>query len=165
MSIPFDPNSHDFRSPGFRRVIDEAVDFFVKTPCQNLPPSVQFNGPGVYALYYTGPFELYRKVADLNRIECEQPIYVGKAVPQGWRKGKVAVSASAELYRRLKDHALSLDQAQNLNRLDFKCRLMILNGPQSSLISVPSTAMLVYAAVYLVAAVGFAAWQFSTRDL
>jgi Cu-processing system permease protein len=37
-------------------------------------------------------------------------------------------------------------------------------GPFVTL-SVPSTAMIAYAGIYLIAALGFAAWQFGTRDL
>lgn len=42
---------------------------------------------GVYVLYYRGPFELYRDLADVNREEFRKPIYVGKAVSKGGRIG------------------------------------------------------------------------------
>lgn len=38
-------------------------------------------GPGVYALFYSGRFPAYQAVADGMR-----PIYIGKAVPPGSRK-------------------------------------------------------------------------------
>jgi hypothetical protein len=44
-----------------------------------------FLGSGVYALYYTGPSLLYAPLADANRLAYDVPIYVGKAVPKGWR--------------------------------------------------------------------------------
>lgn len=52
-----------------------------------LPPE-PFIGAGVYALYYVGDFPAYEVLAEVNRnnqFAC--PIYVGKAVPDGARKG------------------------------------------------------------------------------
>ena len=52
-----------------------------------LPPK-PFIGVGVYALYYVGDFPAYEVLAEVNRnnqFAC--PIYVGKAVPDGARKG------------------------------------------------------------------------------
>lgn len=38
-----------------------------------------FDGAGIYALYYTGPFEAY---APISGPEPSVPIYVGKAIPR-----------------------------------------------------------------------------------
>ena len=47
-----------------------------------------FKGAGVYAIYYRGDFPPYRRLALLNGGEDPQaPIYVGKAIPAGGRKG------------------------------------------------------------------------------
>jgi hypothetical protein len=76
---------HTFRSPEFRGVVEEALKFFEGTPVHNLPPPSRFTGCGVYALYYLGDCGFYAKIAHLNRDACALPIYVGKAVPPGWR--------------------------------------------------------------------------------
>jgi Eco29kI restriction endonuclease len=53
-----------------------------------------FKGAGIYALYYTGKFKSYKVMADRNREKrFEYPIYVGKAVPAGARKGNVGLTA------------------------------------------------------------------------
>jgi len=46
-----------------------------------------FKGAGIYALYYTGNFSAYASVVKRNRRQIRHPIYVGKAVPAGARKG------------------------------------------------------------------------------
>ncbi len=76
-------------------------------------------GPGIYALFYTGTHGAYRPIS-----ETSTPIYVGKAVPPGARKGtNVDVEAPA-LQRRISEHARSLDEATNLALTDFECRYL-----------------------------------------
>lgn len=107
-----------------------------------LPPSYQFTGSGVYGLYYTGDFELYARGAKLNRDTWVQPIYVGKAVPQGWRTGRSIGTQRQDLYRRLREHTKSIQQVGNLQINDFQCRFMILSGIESDLV-VPVEAELI----------------------
>lgn len=53
-----------------------------------MPPAEAFIGAGVYALYYAGDFAPYAPIAKENRNDrWAKPIYVGKAVPAGARKG------------------------------------------------------------------------------
>ena len=99
-------------------------------PISVLPPSGTFIGAGIYALYYTGSFPPYRKVEERNaedKWDC--PIYVGKAVPPGARKGGYGLgdSPGEVLYRRLREHAESIGQAENLSLADFKCRYLIVD--------------------------------------
>lgn len=89
MDTGFDYTAHIFQSPKFRSVVEEATTFFAQTPLNSLPPPTRFIGGGVYALYYLGEYELYAKLAELNREDCQYPIYIGKAVPPGWRTGRV----------------------------------------------------------------------------
>ena len=99
-------------------------------PVSVLPPSETFAGAGLYALYYTGRFPPYRKVAERNTKEqWASPIYVGKAVPPGARKGGYGLgeSPSEVLYRRLREHSESIDQTENLSLSDFKCRYLIVD--------------------------------------
>jgi len=47
-----------------------------------------FMGAGIYAIYYTGDFAAYASLAEHNIDgNFNQPIYVGKAVPAGARRG------------------------------------------------------------------------------
>ena len=76
-----------------------------------LPPTT-FIRSGVYALYYIGDFPAYAALADVNKNDqflC--PIYVGKAVPEDARKGGQGedVDPGTALYKRLNDHAKSID--------------------------------------------------------
>jgi hypothetical protein len=75
-------------NPLDKRNLGESVaDALLRMEVQPLPPE-PFVGAGVYALYYTGAFSAYRQLSEVNkdgRYRC--PIYVGKAVPAGARKG------------------------------------------------------------------------------
>lgn len=93
-----------------------------------LPPD-PFVGAGVYAIYYHGDFPLYRRLSELNNDECKVPIYVGKAVPAGGRRGNLdlSVSPGTVLLNRLSEHHDSVDQAENLNIEDFSCRFLVVD--------------------------------------
>ena len=93
-----------------------------------MPPQERFEGAGIYALYYTGPFSAYSFIAERNQDgRFEMPIYVGKAVREGSRKGGSAPeSTTRKLFARLREHARSLDQAENLNLDDFHFRYLVL---------------------------------------
>lgn len=56
-----------------------------------------------------------------------EPIYVGKAVPTGARKGspRREPEATTELYRRLQDHRKSVEQAENLDPAEFQIRYLV----------------------------------------
>lgn len=87
-------------------------------------------GAGVYAIYYTGSFESYASIAEANSGgEFRQPIYVGKAIPKGGRKGGISTDAGtgAALRDRLRQHASSVDQAQNLDLQDFYFRCLVVD--------------------------------------
>lgn len=131
----FDFNLHIFKTPKFHRILNDAIKFFDGTPVHQLPPPETFSGTGVYALYYIGGYELYSQIAALNREICVQPIYVGKAVPKGWRTVRMANAEDSTLCHRLREHSNSIRQGANLHIEDFRCRFMILKGMESNLIS------------------------------
>ena len=90
----------------------------------------RFIGVGIYALYYTGDFPSYRRIAEQNASDAwEKPIYVGKAVPAGARRGGYGLGESPGevLYRRLREHAASIQQATNLSLGDFTCRYLVVD--------------------------------------
>lgn len=86
--------------------------------------SKPFSGAGVYALYYKGKLDVYRPI---SLKDASWPIYVGKAVPKGGRKGaraRSAPGASNSLFKRLGEHRESIDAAVNLKVEDFLCRYL-----------------------------------------
>jgi len=88
-----------------------------------------FDGAGVYAIYYSGNFPGYDAIALRNRDgRFNAPIYVGKAVPKGARKGgDLEATPGKVLYSRLMQHARSIEEATNLNLADFHCRYLIVD--------------------------------------
>lgn len=90
----------------------------------------RFSGAGLYAIYYVGDFPAYAPLAMRNREgRFEAPIYVGKAIPEGGRKGggKADDSATRTLHVRLNDHAKSIEAAANLPIEDFHCRYLVVD--------------------------------------
>lgn len=88
-----------------------------------------FQGAGVYALYYTGKFKPYRSLAKCNAGgKFQAPIYIGKAVPVGSRKGGVLdLKPGRVLYNRLAEHAESIRATNNLDIGDFYCRFLVVD--------------------------------------
>lgn len=89
----------------------------------------RFKGAGTYAIYYTGDFPCYVPLgAKKDELGIPfVPIYVGKAVPPGARKGNVGLETNpgTALWTRLKQHAKSIDQAVNLDLGSFLCRHLV----------------------------------------
>jgi len=137
MSATVDIEKQTFTCPKFKSVIQEAVSFMMHSPIHALPPAGRFPGAGVYALYYCGDFEHYNHIVITDQDNPQTPIYVGKAVPPGWRVGRVGrIGPSVQpLYRRLAEHAGSINEVENLDASDFCCRFIILGGTESDLIS------------------------------
>ena len=92
------------------------------TPLDMLEP---FSGAGVYVIYYSGPFALYAPLVKANAESWTHPIYVGKAIPKGGRKGGMtqdAQLAGPAVYSRLRKHAESIKATSNLEILHFTFR-------------------------------------------
>ena len=77
------------------------------------------DGPGVYALFYSGPMPAYEPISG-----SAAPIYVGKAVPPGSRKGSDVNEESPALRSRIAAHSRSIDAATNLELSDFSFRCL-----------------------------------------
>lgn len=89
-----------------------------------------YSGAGIYTIYYVGDFEAYGQIADENREgRWSSPIYVGKAIPSGGRKGgeQSASGESKSLRSRLKEHAENIKVAKNLRIGDFWCRYLVVD--------------------------------------
>lgn len=79
----------------------------------------KFSGAGVYVLYYTGKY--------LDQHSLVGPIYIGKAIPAGGRKGIDVVNTGTPLFNRIKQHHKSIESASNLEVKDFYVRYLILD--------------------------------------
>lgn len=86
-----------------------------------------FKGAGIYAIYYRGDFPAYRRLAKENSYALVYPIYVGKAVPKGGRRGLESLdhSRSTALCSRLRNHAVSVRAATNLDIAHFQVRWLV----------------------------------------
>lgn len=137
----FDRSRHVFYSDYFSEIIKDAIRFFNGTPVLPVPPPEKFYGAGVYALYYIGSNSLYKRLYELNRTSFAYPIYVGKAVPAGWRQAR-AKKLSNELFARLNDHYRSITAAYGLEPKDFRCRFIIMEGDATDMIGMVEAALI-----------------------
>lgn len=86
----------------------------------------RFLGAGLYAIYYTGSFAAYEKLGEANRDgQFQQPIYVGKAIPSGGRRGITVATTTTALYNRINEHRQSVTAASNLDIADFYVRWLV----------------------------------------
>jgi hypothetical protein len=88
-----------------------------------------FQGAGVYAIYYKGSEPPYETLGEANKRlpigDVGVPLYVGKAVPSGGRKGINVATTSRSLHGRLMDHRNSIAQATNLDVSEFYFRWLV----------------------------------------
>ena len=141
----FDRRKHVYKNDAFVELVKDAVRFFNGTPVCALPPIEKFTGTGVYAIYYVGNHKLYQKYSELNRLAYGYPIYVGKAVPKGWRQSRRtdhALKKSNELYSRLKEHSKNIVSGDGLDIADFACRFVLFEEEASDMISTIEAALI-----------------------
>lgn len=89
-----------------------------------------FGGAGIYAIYYDGPFPAYAEISRRNANgKWTAPIYVGKAIYPGARKGgdSGANASGRPLRARLQQHADSIRATTNLDIADFHCRFLVVD--------------------------------------
>ena len=88
-------------------------------------------GAGVYVIYYCGPFDAYGAIRNSGETQLLKPIYVGKAIPKGGRKGGLTSEGAAAKGRaladRLRQHANSVDDCINLELNDFWVRHLVVD--------------------------------------
>ena len=134
------PDYQDYVLPNILEtsIIQKAIDFFSTRNLMDLPLTEPFSDAGVYALYYFGNFEFYQPLSNVNNnvqsVKEYLPIYVGKAVPKGSRTARTKSSKAVTLFKRLEEHAKSIQSVSNLDIDDFKCRFVILRDNEVDLI-------------------------------
>jgi len=116
-------------NPLDKRSLGQSVaNALLDRPTESLRELEAFDGAGIYAIYYVGGFPAYRPITLANSTgQFKQPIYVGKAVPAGARKGGFGLGANPGkvLFRRLNEHAESIRATKNLKLDDFHCRYLV----------------------------------------
>lgn len=120
--IPFNPLD--------KRHLGESVgQAMLRQPVTPMADLTSFHGAGIYAIYYRGDFLAYEEIARKNQGQnFIAPIYVGKAVPKGARKGgDLEASPGQVLFKRLIQHKRSIEEASNLDIADFHCRYLIVD--------------------------------------
>lgn len=124
-----------FRSPDLNSILAEALKFFTDRPLLGFKELPAQRGAGVYAIYYCGNSPLYPEVPATGGSEV-RPIYVGKAVPSGWRTARSAETEPGLIVtKRLQEHAKNIALAQNLTIENFRCRYIVLRNSEADLIS------------------------------
>jgi hypothetical protein len=119
--------AHPPFNPLDKKHLGESVaNALLARPIGPLPPPTRFEGAGIYAIYYTGRFRAYRPISN-SAPNFEAPIYVGKAVPPGARKGGfgLGINPGSALFSRLVEHSRSIRSSGTLNSDDFVCRYLI----------------------------------------
>lgn len=142
---PFDRSKHVYHNNEFVELVKDAIRFFNGTPVHPIPLQEKFTGTGVYALYFTGQYQAYKRYAELNRLEYKYPIYVGKAVPKGWRQSRISDGVSkpsSELFNRIREHTRNINQVEGINPEDFSCRFVIFEAEGSDMIGTIEAALI-----------------------
>jgi hypothetical protein len=97
----------------------------IEEPLNSLPLVDPFNGAGVYCIYYSGPYELYAPIAD---YPPQVPVYVGDATPRRNRVRDLLTPIDQPLlFNRLREHANTLEQVEQLTLADFYCRFLVVD--------------------------------------
>lgn len=123
MSEPYNP----LHKINLGRSVAEAL---LDSPTRTLVDTADLIGAGVYAIYYIGEFFGYEPIATANAAgQFSKPIYVGKAIPKGGRKGGIVTDAGRgrALRDRLNQHAASINEVDNLDIEDFSYRSLVVD--------------------------------------
>lgn len=121
----------EFNPLAYGSIQDSLFQALMSSEAIPLSEVTQFEGNGVYALFYRGDYPAYRPLACADGREV--PIYVGKAAPSA-RKGEeltevqlLGAYGGTALFTRMKNHRASIEAASNLAVEDFFVRLLVLS--------------------------------------
>lgn len=99
-----------------------------RRPAGKLADMAQFDGSGIYALYYVGAADPYTLVGEYNQATgCALPIYVGRAREPGSRQGLNPFEpvSGPLLWDRIKQHRKSIMDAASLDVADFRVSALV----------------------------------------
>lgn len=116
-------------------ISEKLIEFYKEHPCYRLVDLKQYRDimrqhVGVYLLFYHGNNPFYECIADINKEDCRLPIYVGKAVESGKRKG-TSVKNTQSLYGRVNEHKRSIEHCQEQGGLsvnDFSFKVIAMHS-------------------------------------
>ncbi|MFD6939000.1 Eco29kI family restriction endonuclease [Streptomyces goshikiensis] len=114
-SPQFDPLGLDLLGRNLR----EEMDGRPRMPLGTLKP---FPGAGLYALYYKGDLDVYKKLKGLDI-----PLYVGKASAGDSSYGDPPDMTERKLFGRIRDHRSSIKQTGNLDPSHFDVKFLTLD--------------------------------------
>jgi hypothetical protein len=114
--------AEEYNPLDYANLTKSCVEELMRREPQKLPLQHQFVGAGIYALFYNGGFPLYKSV---RSPLAESPIYVGKAVPPGARKGMAKPAKSKSLFHRINQHTKSIEATTTLRVSEFLCRYLV----------------------------------------
>ncbi|MSQ59713.1 MAG: Eco29kI family restriction endonuclease [Betaproteobacteria bacterium] len=106
---------------------ERVADALLRSPVHSLNETAHLVRAGVYAIYYIGAFPAYKRIRELNEGgRFGQPIYVGKAVPKGARKGGLSFDAGkgTALRDRLRQHATTIKETNTVAIGEFYFRAL-----------------------------------------
>lgn len=120
--VPFNPLDK-------RHLGESVAQAMLRQPAVPLAEIRNFDGAGIYAIYYHGDFPAYKPISGSNMGgRYKVPIYIGKAVPKGARKGSdLSAIPGRVLFSRLMQHLRSVEEATNLSVEDFSCRYLVVD--------------------------------------
>lgn len=123
------PHEQPYNPLDKKNLGNSVAEAMLQRPIYPLGALPDFSGAGIYAIYYIGNFSAYNLLANANlNQQFAKPIYVGKAVPSGSRKGCNEENCPTRaLYKRLKEHASSISSTSNLALSDFYCRFLVVD--------------------------------------
>lgn len=117
-----------FKLPGLDSLKAQTIEALTESPALPLSNLPELEGRGVYAIYYRGEERLYNMAPELFK---SAPLYVGKAIATGSRKGILQKPRS--LGSRLAQHCKSL-RAAGFDLTDFEAKVLPVDASAESLI-------------------------------
>lgn len=127
--VDYLPNPPEFDPLDYDNLAKSCVQELMSQGPYTLPLPGRFIGAGIYAIFYRGSHNSFPPYTPWASPDSDQPIYVGKAIPTGGRRGTPTVSNrgnTGPLFARLSEHAGSIDAATNVNIDDFTCRFLVM---------------------------------------
>jgi len=115
-------DTREYNPLDYANLTKSCVEELMRREPLTLALKEEFAGAGIYALFYNGDFPLYEHVRSPS---AESPIYVGKAVPAGARKGLAKPTSAKSLFHRINQHTKSIEATSTLRVSDFLCRYLV----------------------------------------
>lgn len=116
----YDPRDiAEYNPSDLANLVRYCVQELLQRSAYRLPLLESFPGAGIYALFYDGELAIYQHDS-IRSTDHRQPIYVGRA--------RLTKSSGLNpLFKRIRDHARSIEAAENLRVEEFRVRFLVLH--------------------------------------